>query len=106
MNQQKLREWILKQKYFFLNPELDGMTAWELAGIIIREGRDETTEELRESLEGEQIRQLGRGNFIKNMKIQSLEDFRKENPTLSEEESLKKWNDFVDEMILQVRVGK
>ncbi len=39
MNQQKLREWILKQDYFSLNPKFDGMTAWELAGIIIREGQ-------------------------------------------------------------------
>lgn len=38
--QQKLREWILKQKYFFLAPEYDGMTAWELAGIILRESGD------------------------------------------------------------------
>lgn len=41
MNQQKLREWIMKQNYFSLNPRYDGMTAWELAGIIIREGQDE-----------------------------------------------------------------
>ena len=39
--QQKLREWILKQKYFFLAPSYDGMTAWELAGIILRESGDE-----------------------------------------------------------------
>ncbi len=41
MNQQKLREWILKQNYFSLNPACDGMTAWELAGIIIREAQDD-----------------------------------------------------------------
>ena len=41
MNQQKLAEWILKQKYFFLSPECDGMRAYDLAGIIIREGQDE-----------------------------------------------------------------
>ncbi len=40
MNQQKLREWIMKQPYFTLEPKYDGMTAWELAGIIIREGSE------------------------------------------------------------------
>ncbi len=33
--QQKLREWILGQNYFYLNPKYDGMTAWEIAGIIL-----------------------------------------------------------------------
>ncbi len=28
----------MKQPYFTLEPKYDGMTAWELAGIIIREG--------------------------------------------------------------------
>lgn len=36
MNQQKLREWILKQDYLYLNPKYDGMTAWELAGMMIK----------------------------------------------------------------------
>ena len=35
--QQKLREWILKQPYFHLDVKYDGMTAWELAGIILKE---------------------------------------------------------------------
>ena len=34
--QQKLRAWILKQDYFSLNGKFDGMTAWELAGIILK----------------------------------------------------------------------
>jgi len=34
--QQKLREWILKQPYFNLNARYDGMTAWELAGMMIK----------------------------------------------------------------------
>lgn len=34
-NQQQLREWILKQPYFVLKPEYDGMTAWEIAGKIL-----------------------------------------------------------------------
>lgn len=42
--QQKLREWILKQTYFSLEPKYDGMTAWELAGIILREIGDEVPE--------------------------------------------------------------
>ena len=37
MIQQKIREWILKQDYMFLNPKNDGMTAWEIAGIIMKE---------------------------------------------------------------------
>lgn len=39
--QQKLREWILKQKYFSLTPEFDGMTAWEIAGKILEVLEDE-----------------------------------------------------------------
>ena len=46
MNQQKLREWILKQKYFSLEPNFDGMTAWELAGKIIKAGTDKTQDEI------------------------------------------------------------
>ena len=34
--QQRLREWILEQKYFALTPQFDGMTAWELSGIILK----------------------------------------------------------------------
>lgn len=34
--QQKLREWILTQEYFFLNAKYDGMTAWEIAGKILK----------------------------------------------------------------------
>ena len=34
--QQRLREWILEQKYFALTPRFDGMTAWELSGIILK----------------------------------------------------------------------
>lgn len=34
--QQRLREWILNQKYLSLEPEFDGMTAWELAGMILK----------------------------------------------------------------------
>lgn len=52
MNQQKLREWIMKQDYFSLNPKYDGMTAWELAGIIIREGQEEV---VSDKLKEEQI---------------------------------------------------
>ena len=45
--QQKLREWIMKQEYLFLNSKYDGMTAWEIAGIILREiEEEETVEEL------------------------------------------------------------
>ena len=35
--QQYLREWILKQPYFSLNGKYDGMTAWELSGIILKQ---------------------------------------------------------------------
>ena len=41
MNQQKLQQWILKQDMFRLTGKWDGMSAWELAGIIIREGQDD-----------------------------------------------------------------
>lgn len=47
--QQKLREWILKQKYLSLNPEYDGMTAWELAGMMIK-AMETTQEEKKEIL--------------------------------------------------------
>lgn len=46
MNQQKLQQWILEQKYFFLTPEFDGMTAWELAGKIIEAGTDRSQDKI------------------------------------------------------------
>lgn len=36
VKQQKLREWLLKNEYLHLNPEKDGFTAWEIAGIILK----------------------------------------------------------------------
>lgn len=41
--QQKLREWILKQDYLFLNPKYDGMNAWEIAGKILKEIEDDSS---------------------------------------------------------------